>query len=191
VAVDRLLADLHRPYLPLQEVAAMTIRAPDCFTPLTIKPQALAEHLDGLEKDSQPWQPHFGFRAIELDPSLIHRDPALSLVHSAEPIAKIGLLKVGPSTFYSWHTDTHRMACINMLVTHDGHSHTLFGSDLDYTNKQVIELQYQPHTLYLFNNQAEHCVLNLGGPRYLFSLYFHSQKPYHEVRARLFSAGAL
>jgi hypothetical protein len=37
-------------------------------------------------------------------------------------------------------------------------------------------LRYQPHTLYLFNNQWVHTVFNMAQPRYLFSVEFAQTK---------------
>jgi hypothetical protein len=78
-----------------------------------------------------------------------------------------------------------------MLISEDHHSHTLFGEDLHNQNMKITELKYMPNTLYLFNNQAEHCVINLDGPRYLFSLYFQQETPYEIVKNKLAIAGLI
>ena len=71
---------------------------------------------------------------------------------------------------------------MNLLFSTENNSHTLFGHQRDSLNKDVIELEYEPETFYLFNNQVPHTVINLDGPRYLFSLYFDQEKDYLSLR---------
>jgi hypothetical protein len=161
------------------------------YAKIKAEPDALLFYLSELKDQADDWEDHFGFGAIELDPALIQSDSALHVIHNVQPIDRLGLLRIAPNTFYEWHTDTHRESCVNMLVSQNHHSHTLFGRQVDELNREVVELQYEPFSLYLFNNQAEHCVLNLDGPRYLFSLYFQEETPYKTVRERLKKAKLL
>jgi hypothetical protein len=78
-----------------------------------------------------------------------------------------------------------------MQINLEHPSHTLFGYQVDDHNKDVIELRYQPRTFYLFNNQIEHCVANLGGPRYVFSLYFKEEKHFEFIKEDLIGAGLI
>jgi len=161
------------------------------FKELTLQPDLLLDEINSIDKEKQIWSDHFGFHAIELDPNLIQADAALKLVHQVQPIARIGLLMIRPLNFYKWHTDGFRQCCLNMLISQDHSSHTLFGKQFDYQNMSIVELKYKPKTLYLFNNQEQHCVINFNGPRYLFSLYFCEETPYQIVRDRLAAAGLL
>jgi len=173
-------------------VPALNETMPDQFyATISQTPDALTEAIRSIDKESQAWSEHFGFNAIELPMGLIAEDSALRAVHAVQPVARLGLLMVQASTFYKWHKDVFRQCCLNMLISEDHHSHTLFGEDLHNQNMKITELKYIPNTLYLFNNQAEHCVVNLDGPRYLFSLYFQQETPYEIVKNKLAIAGLI
>jgi hypothetical protein len=86
---------------------------------------------------------------------------------------------------YDWHVDEFRLSCINLLISQDHHSHTLFGMQRNYANKVITELEYEPNTFYLFNNQIQHCVINLDRPRYLLSLYFEEEIPFIKLKEKL------
>ena len=161
------------------------------FRELRYQPDWLLDEINSIDKEAQAWSDHFGFHAIELDPNLIQCDAALKLVHQVQPIARLGLLMIRPSNFYKWHRDGYRQCCLNMLISQNHNSHTLFGKDIDYQNMSVVELKYKPETLYLFNNQEQHCVVNLDGPRYLFSLYFCNETPYSTVRDKFVAANLI
>jgi len=161
------------------------------FKELNLLPDLLVDEIDSIDKDKQAWSSHFGFNAIELNPNLIQSDSALKRVHQIQPIARLGLLMIRSSNFYKWHRDAYRQCCLNMLISENHNSHTLFGGDVDSQNMMITELKYKPKTLYLFNNQEQHCVINLDGPRYLFSLYFCEETPYQTVKARLTAAGVI
>lgn len=158
----------------------------DCYAPLKTKSINLFKYLQLLVQSSIDWNKHFGFDCIEISHSKwIEQEPALAQVHELHPIKQLGLLRVAPYSFYDWHVDVYRQSCINMLINLDHHSHTLFGYQGDDHNKDVIELRYQPRTFYLFNNQIEHCVANLDGPRYMFSLYFETETPFEFIKQDL------
>jgi len=162
-----------------------------CYRQISKEPDLLLDAINLIQKEEQPWSNHFGFNAIELDPGLIQLDSALKAVNAVHPIAKLGLLMIKESTFYKWHKDTHRQCCLNMLISENHSSHTLFGEDVDFQNMNIIELKYKPKTLYLFNNQEQHCVINLDGPRYLFSLYFAEEIPYQMLEDKFSQADLL
>lgn len=154
----------------------------DCFTKLTPKAEYLPDFIRWVLCEPLEWQSHFGFDAIELPSTLIEVEPALKELHEVWPIGRLGLLRVAEMSVYDWHVDEYRLSCVNMLFSTGNISHTLFGSQRDHLNKDVIELKYEPDTFYLFNNQVPHTVINLDGPRYLFSLYFQEEKDYSELR---------
>lgn len=131
------------------------------------------------------WTKHFDFDAIQLPQDFLKVEPLLAAVHEVHPIKSLGLLKVPAKTMYNWHTDDYRLSCINLLVNKNHNSHTLFGKQKDSINKDIIELKYKPKTFYLFNNQVEHCVINLDVDRYLFSLYFEDEIAYPAIKQKL------
>ena len=161
---------------------ASLIQQYDCFSALKLKAKELPLYLRGLMDKKTPWQEHFGFDCIEIDRSWIDKEPALKAVHSLHKIRQLGLLKVQAESMYDWHVDGYRQSCLNMLISENHNSFTLFGRQRNYINKDIVQLQYAPNTYYLFNNQMEHCVINLDGPRYLFSLYFEEEASYLQLR---------
>jgi hypothetical protein len=154
----------------------------DCFLELKPKAKGLSAHLKELANSNDLWQKHFGFDCIEIEKEWIDKEPALAMVHSCHKIQRLGLLKIDAKTMYDWHVDAHRKSCLNMLISENHNSITLFGSQKDYINKYIIQLKYKPNTYYLFNNQQQHCVVNLDGPRYLFSLYFEKEIEYSQMK---------
>lgn len=159
------------------------MQASDCFAPLKQKAQELPSYLHELAHSNPPWQEHFGFECVQISNDWIEKEPALKTVHSHQRIQRLGLLRIEGNSMYDWHTDSYRQSCINMLISPNHHSHTLFGVNRDYVNKDIVELKYEPNTYYIFNNQMQHCVINLDGPRYLFSLYFEVETIYPQLRA--------
>ena len=124
-------------------------------------------------------------QAVPIPLEFIDIEPALKKLDQVWRINRLGLLRVESMTVYDWHVDEKRESCVNLLYSLDNNSHTLFGTQRDQLNKDVIELKYEPNTFYLFNNQVEHTVINLDGPRYLFSLYFEEEKDYHSLKQLL------
>lgn len=163
----------------------------DCYAPLKTRSGSLFKHLQNIVQEKLNWQKHFGFDCVELTQSWIDAEPVLAAVDQVYPIGRLGLLRIPPFTFYDWHVDAYRQCCINMQINLEHPSHTLFGYQVDDHNKDVIELRYQPRTFYLFNNQIEHCVANLGGPRYVFSLYFKEEKHFEFIKADLMEANLI
>lgn len=162
-----------------------SIQQGDCFSALKLKAQELSLYLRGLISEELLWQEHFGFDCVEIDRRWIDREPALKAVHSLHQIRQLGLLRVQAKSMYDWHVDGYRHSCLNMLISENHNSITLFGRQRNYVNKDITQLQYEPDTYYLFNNQMEHCIINLDGDRYLFSLYFEEEIPYYQLKALL------
>lgn len=65
-----------------------------------------------------------------------------------------------------------------MLYTARETSLSLFASDQVESQmmNDIAHLDYEKDTLYLFNTQMKHCIVNLHEPRYLFSLLFEQDK---------------
>jgi len=157
----------------------------DCYSPIKIKANTLPLYLKSLIDLELKWQEHFGFECIEIDKIWIQQEPALKAINSIHKIFRLGLLKIQAESMYDWHVDSIRQSCLNMLISENHNSITLFGSQRDYVNKDILQLQYQPNTYYLFNNQIEHCVINIDVTRYLFSLYFEQEISYSKLKAML------
>jgi hypothetical protein len=122
------------------------------------------------------YEDYYSFSASRLghEEWLHHR--ALASINAQFPIRHAGILKMEPHTGYDWHTDTDRALAINMLLDTRQHGHpseTLFSPDHGQAAQfNVSQLVYSPFSLYLFNTQVKHTVINHAEPRYLFSVEF-------------------
>jgi len=157
-----------------------------CFCPLKTKAKSISNCASTIIKDDLKWEEHFGFDAFELSlDDVLNLEPVLKAVDDRHKIQRIGILRTHAKTMYDWHVDEFRLSCINLLISEDHHSHTLFGMQKNYINKIITELEYKPNTFYLFNNQIQHCVINLDRHRYLLSLYFEEEVPFVELKQKL------
>ncbi len=164
----------------------------NCYAKLNGKADYLFTYRNWIIKYENCWTDHFGFKAAELNcNAVLKKEPLLEHVNMYAPIARMGLLLVKASTFYNWHVDEHRLSCINLLLSTENHSHTLFGIPYDDLNRKILELKYEPKQYYLFNNQVQHCVCNLDKDRYLFSIYFQKEMPFKDIRETLKKANLL
>ena len=164
-----------------------------CYSEIAGQCGDLFEYLKTLiTAELPPWEEHFGFLAKEVPNHWIEDDSILAAIHRVNPIARIGILRVPPNTCYDWHRDTHRRCCVNMLISDDAESVTLFGAESGgLQTRQIIPIEYKPRTFYLFNNQVDHCVINLGPERFTFSLYFAEERHFEVVKGKLEAAGIL
>lgn len=164
----------------------------DCYAPLRQRAQGLVEHCRTLVAlETAIWLPHFGFMATPLSRDWIAREPTLQAIEHLCPIARLGILQMSDHWVYHWHRDQNRQACINLLISSNHHSHTLFGQSVSDTSMHCLELQYEPGCFYLFNNQVPHSVINLDVNRYLFSLEFADPLSYADLKQRFTAAGLL
>lgn len=167
-------------------------RAADCYALLRHRAQGLLEHCQQrVSSDEVLWWPHLGWLATPLNRDWITSEPTLKAVQQICPIAQLGILKMPEHWVYHWHRDQDRQACINLLISRDHHSHTLFGRSVTNTSMHCLELRYKPGRFYLFNNQVPHTVINLDVNRYLLSLEFAEPVPYAELKERFAEAGLL
>jgi hypothetical protein len=160
----------------------------DCFSEIKTKSTELALYLeDVISNQDLFWQEHFGFDAHPIENIWIKKELALNQIDAIHPIKQLGLLKIPSKSFYNWHVDDFRQSCINMLISKDHHSYSIFGDYKNsYYHNNIIELKYNPFTYYLFNNQKKHAVVNLDcKDRYLLSLYFEEETSYDILRNKL------
>jgi len=158
------------------------------FSEIKTKSNELVSFLEYLINfEEVPWTEHFGFEASPIDSLWIERELALKEINEIHPIQNLGLLKIPRKSFYNWHVDGFRQSCINLLVSKDHHSYSMFGEyKNEYYYNNLVELNYKPLTYYLFNNQKNHAVINLDDKdRYLFSLYFKDEIPYGILQKKL------
>lgn len=176
-----------------QSRKAKAISEDACFAEFSPQCGIFFDYLKRLITDELiPWEEHFGFLAKEVPSHWIETDNTLAAINKVHPIDRIGILRVPANTCYDWHVDSHRLCCVNMLLSGGSNSLTLFGGErAGRQTRQIIPIEYKPRTFYLFNNQIEHTVINLGPERFLFSLYFKTERMFDVVYAKLDAAGLL
>jgi hypothetical protein len=168
------------------------LAARSCYAILKQPALDLAHHCLRLAANPEAfWVPHYGFQAMAISRDWVSHEPALVAIDAICSIAQLGILRMPDHWVYHWHQDQNRQACINMLLSTNHHSHTLFGQRINNTNMRCLELHYEPGRYYLFNNQIPHTVINLDVDRHLFSLEFAEAVPFDELRDRFAQAGLL
>lgn len=153
------MLDLSRCYLKLCEC--------------TVIQQYFEENLEKFQ-----YNDYYGFKAHLFPLDIIFFEPLLTKINQRYKIARVGIIKVERNHSYRWHQDSNRGVSINMLLTPDIESFTLFSdcNDVSVDQFEIARLNYEPRTFYLFNNQMMHCVINFDRPRYLFTTEFVADK---------------
>jgi len=117
----------------------------------------------------------------EIPKEIIMRDDFLKKLHEKHPFrAGVTLMRAG--TMYNWHRDSKRMCGVNMMIWHSG-SNCLFAdtAPIEGGTFRVYELKYDEGYYYAFNTQVDHCVINLHGDRYMFTLEFDEEIGYERL----------
>ena len=147
------------------------INKDDCYLELGTS-HSLAMYCTQVAYINKLWVPIIGWEGTQVAMSQVLLDPTLKEIHREFPIARAGILKMDPYQVYHWHKDETRGVSINMLLCANDSSNCLFGVPKNYDNMYFTELKYRPNTMYLFNTQVLHTVINHGAPRYLLSIEF-------------------
>jgi len=143
------------------------------YHPLANKSTIVDEALS-FAKTSQAWVPYYNFYVVQVPFDLAFKDPVLHTLGVRHDLA-VGVVRLDPNTTYDWHTDTRRGVSVNLLLN-DVKSHCFFSTQENEATHNFVELQYEPHTYYLFNNQVPHMVINFSQSRYLLSVEFKEDK---------------
>jgi hypothetical protein len=151
----------------------------DCFREVSVK-STILEQVQAVVEDTSPWGLYYNFIVKSIPKIVIEQDSFLKKLHAKFPFTPY-VFKVLPNSFYNWHLDSKRGCSVNMLLSTDTDSHCLFSIDNTNITFKFVELQYEKHKYYAFNTQEPHCVINLGNPRYLFSIEFEEQITYKEL----------
>jgi hypothetical protein len=134
----------------------------------------IADEVLDFAKTTGAWLPYYNFYAVQVPFEVAFKDPVLHALGTQHTLA-VGIIRLDPNTTYDWHTDTRRGVSVNMLLN-DVASHCIFSTQENEATHRFIELQYKPHTYYLFNNQVPHMVMNFNQSRYLLSIEFKEDK---------------
>lgn len=127
------------------------------------------------------WQPIIGWEGTPVSLSQLLINSTLKEINKEFPLIRAGILRMMPNQMYHWHKDETRQVSINMLLTAHSSSNCLFGEPINRDNIVFTELKYNPNTLYLFNTQVLHTVINFEQPRFLLSTEFDPSVTYEMI----------
>lgn len=127
------------------------------------------------------WYDLPGYQGIEVPRQVLLKESFFQDLDKEFGLAGAALLKWPSMISYFWHEDGDRNATINMQISYDGHSHTLFGDKKSDWHMEIEELVYEPGYFYLFNTQQPHEMINLGTERYLFTTRITADPSYEEL----------
>jgi hypothetical protein len=127
------------------------------------------------------WHDLPGYQVNEIPRQVLLNESFFQDLDNKFGLAGAGLLKWPSMISYFWHEDGDRNATINMQISYDGHSHTLFGNKKSDWHMDIEELVYEPGYFYLFNTQQPHEMINLGTDRYLFTTRITADPTYEEL----------
>lgn len=144
-------------------------------------PTSIISYYENRRLENLTLVPYFGFTGAPLGPHIYLQDEFMKALNDAYPILYCGVVHMKPHSIYDWHVDSARTVAINMLLTAHDSSHSIFGKSREGMIVNTQELKYKPHTMYIFNTQIEHMVINWEENRYLFTIEFKDPISYDEL----------
>ena len=103
---------------------------------------------------------------------IITENETLSSIDKIIKIHHCLIMEVSKNSWVAWHYDFPRKGpVLNLVLTPDAHSHSLFTGNLPDTSN-LIECKYYPDQFCLYNTDIIHSVTNFDKTRYLFSVVF-------------------
>jgi hypothetical protein len=137
------------------------------------------------EEHRKLWFFDYGFDTLPMPQRIMEGNPLMDVVRKFRGMPV--LLRMAPWRFYNFHVDTKRYCAINSLIAgYDSNSY--FGSDV-YKNEKLIHelenivpLDYQLGSCYVFNTKHRHGVVNRTETRLTLSIGFNYNS-YEEVLA--------
>ena len=107
---------------------------------------------------------------------IVKNNKTLIKISEVLQISHCLVLEVSINSQIPWHYDYPRKGpAINLLLTPEGKSHSLFTYNIPDTSN-LIECRYRPHQFVLYNTDIIHTVLNFEPTRYMFSVCFERGK---------------
>lgn len=156
------------------------INKDECYLELG-KSQDLANYCYQVATMNRTWKPIIGWDGLLISISQATSGNVIKEINKEFPIYRAGILRMNPYQSYHWHKDETRQVSVNMLLSAHDTSNCLFGIPKNRDNMYFTELKYQSSTLYLFNTQVLHTVINFQEPRFLFSLEFDPDITYEMI----------
>jgi hypothetical protein len=132
------------------------------------------KELLSIANDDTEWVLYYNFMAKPVPNELLDKDPFFVWLRQRYNFMA-GIVKMEPFQNYDWHQDTRRGLAINMLLE-GANSIVFFTEDIKAVVKNVIPAQYYVNSYHLFNTQVPHCIINMEGMRYLFTVEFELDK---------------
>lgn len=151
------------------------------FTELNYRADRILQYYTEERLNSLPLIPYFGFTGAPLGPHIYLQDKLLHHINKHFAILYAGVIKLDPYTIYDWHTDTKRTVALNMLLTGHKSSYSIFKRSQAGVVINTTHLDYKTDTLYVFNTQQEHMVVNTYENRWLFTVEFQDEILYDDM----------
>lgn len=148
-----------------------------CYTRLSIKSKHIVNNFRSVKEGDRVWGDVIGWIGTQMRDKEYLCEEALEKIDREFPILQAGVIRMDKNTLYELHTDLHRGVSINMLFN-PGNSKSIFCEKTSYSHNQYhyLEMPYEEHTMYVFNNQQPHTVINFDSYRYLFTVNFYQTK---------------
>lgn len=121
----------------------------------------------------------FGWRFERVKNEIWKNDSVLRKIDEKFPIKGIAVIHMKPNMCYKWHTDAYRLCALNLLLTANESSYTVFTNDYHNAGQDQIDitrLKYEPDYFYIFNTRKSHTVLNLNEDRYMITCEFYDNE---------------
>lgn len=130
------------------------------------------------------WQLIREMTLILLPKEMFETEPKLmSIIEQFGSHKRLAVYKTGANTSYTWHRDSARLACLNILL--DGYdSMCLFAQPPKQGMMHDLQkLDYQPNRVYLLNVSQLHSVINFSTERHLLSIGVPPPTRFDDVRS--------
>lgn len=127
------------------------------------------------------WYDLPGYQGIEVPKQVLLNESFFQSLDQKFGLVGGAILKWPSMISYFWHEDGDRNSTVNMQLSYDGHSHTIFGNKQSDWHMDIEELIYEPGYFYLFNTQEPHEMINLGKERYFLTTRIESDPTYEEL----------
>ena len=134
----------------------------------------IVNELLSIANDDTEWVAYYNFLAKPVPNDVLDKDHMFVWLRQRYNLIA-GIVKMDPYQNYDWHVDSRRGVSINMLIKNTN-SIVFFTEDLEAVVKNIIPMQYNVNSYHLFNTQVPHCIVNMEGERYLFTVEFELDK---------------
>jgi hypothetical protein len=155
------------------------------YTPLELR-CTITRKLICYALSRKEWLCLYNLRYLEIPFELVQEDIALQRLCENFEVLDFTIQRLRPGRLLPFHRDTDRNAALNLRLMHE-QSFTFFRPDEDLSEREaeqvdLIEVPYRTGHFVLINVSKRHSVVNVSGERLMFSVGFHKQHTYDQVR---------